>query len=68
MAVNVFVKVTGQQFTGKFALVEGDQVSLYPGVLPDGKGGFRGCGKKTTFPAQEVEVLAHQPDIEIRTR
>lgn len=66
MAVSVFVRSTGEKFTGKFALIEGEKVGLYSGIMGDGKGGRRGCGKKTTFVLEEVEVLAHQPDVEIR--
>lgn len=68
MAVSVFVRATGEKFTGKFALIEGGKVGLYSGIMADRKGGRRGCGKKSTFVLAEVEVLAHQPDIEILER
>jgi hypothetical protein len=66
MAVTVFLKATGERFAGKFASVEDGTVYLYSGIMPDKKGGFRGCGKKAAFRTEEVEVLAHRPDDEIR--
>ena len=67
MAVNIFIKATGERFTGKFASIENGNVYLYSGITPNRKGGFRGCGKKTAFPEADVEVLAHRPDHEIIT-
>ncbi len=68
MAVTVLVKATGEKFTGKFATVEAGQVGLFSGIMSDKKGGFRGCGKKTSFAAEAVEVQASQPELEIRER
>ena len=68
MAVTVFVKSTGEKFRGKFATIDGDLVGLFSDARLDGKGGLRGCGKKTVLIAADVDLLAHQPDIEIQSR
>ena len=65
MAVNVFLKGTGEKFTGKFASIEDGTVYLYSGIAPNKNGGYRGCGKKTSFTEADVEVLAHRPGEEI---
>ena len=66
MAVKVVEKQTGASVTGKFAVIQGGQVSLYSGIMSDKKGGFRGCGKKTGFPADGVEVMADNPAQELK--
>ena len=66
MAVEVVDKQTGTSVTGRFAVIQGGQVSLYSGIMSDRKGGFRGCGKKITFSAASVTVTADNPVQELR--
>lgn len=68
MAVTLVVTETGERITGKFAVIEGDKVGLFSGIMSDKKGGFRGCGKKRTFDAPAVTVTAHDPAKEIVRR
>lgn len=66
MAVTVHIKSCGGEITGMFASIVGDTVALFLGITPDGMGGYRGCGKRFTFSAAEVEVTADHPEVEIR--
>ena len=66
MAVTVVIKVCGGEIPGKFASIDGGTVTLFSGAKPDGKGGHVGCGKKLTFSGAEVEVLADNPEVEVR--
>ena len=68
MAVRVVIKKTGATVPGKFALLEKDTVGLFSGIMSDKKGGFRGCGKKSVFPASDVTVEADDPVKEVRRR
>ena len=65
MAVTVFIKRTGERFRGKFAVIGDDKVTLFAEIRADMAGARRGFGRKTTFRAEEVEVLAHQRDLEV---
>ena len=66
MPVKVTEKATGKVFTGKFAAIKGNEVTLYSGMMSDKKGGWRGCGKCTRFPADTVTVSADDPAREIK--
>lgn len=66
MAVKVTEKAGGAVHTGKFANIKGGQVSLFSGVMSDKKGGWRGCGKCTKFPADAVTVAADKPETELK--
>ena len=66
MSVRVVDKKTGQETTGKYASVKGGQVSLYTGIMSDKKGGWRGCGKRIAFPAEDVTVTADDPTKELK--
>ncbi len=66
MSVKVTDKKTGKETTGKYASIQGGQVSLYSGIMSDKKGGWRGCGKRILFPAEGVTVTADQPQKELK--
>lgn len=66
MSVKVKDNRTGQETIGKYALVKGDQVSLYSGIMSDKKGGWRGCGKRTVFSVEDVAVAADDPAKELK--
>ncbi len=66
MSVKVMDEKTGKETTGKYASVKGDQVSLYNGIMSDKKGGWRGCGKRIVFPAENVTVIADDPAKELK--
>lgn len=66
MSVKVKVKETGKETIGKYALIKGNEVNLYTGIMSDKKGGWRGCGKRIVFPAGNVTVTADDPAKELR--
>lgn len=66
MPVTVFIKATGEKHRGKFATIRGGKVSLFSEIKAIEKGRCRGCGEKIVFPAAEVDVLAHNREVEIR--
>ncbi len=66
MSVKVADKQTGEETGGKFALEKGGQVNLYTGIMSDKKGGWRGCGKRIVFPAENVTVTADDPNKELK--
>jgi hypothetical protein len=66
MSVRVVDKKTGKETIGKYALVKGDQVSLYTGIMSDKKGGWRGCGKRLAFAAEDITVTADDPAKELK--
>jgi hypothetical protein len=66
MAVKVVDKKTGQSFSGKFAVLEKEKVSLWTGCMSDKKGGLRGCGRKHIFDADSVSVNADDPSRELK--
>lgn len=66
MAVKVVEKATGKVTQGKYAAIKGKEVTLYSGMMSDKKGGWRGCGKCTKFPADAVTVSADDPAKEIK--
>ena len=66
MTVRVADKQTGKESTGKYAVIKGGQVSLYTGIMSDKKGGWRGCGKRLVFHADNVSVSADEPTKELR--
>jgi len=66
MSVKVVDKKTGKETIGKWALVKGGQVNLYTGIMSDKKGGWRGCGKRVAFPAEDVTVTADEPAKELK--
>jgi hypothetical protein len=66
MAVKVKDKKTGNETMGKFAAIKTGEVKLYSGIMSDKKGGWRGCGKCTTFPADDVSVSADDPSKELK--
>ncbi len=66
MSVKVVDKKTGKETTGKYAVIKGDQVSLYTGIMSDKKGGWRGCGKRLLFSAESVTVAADDPTKELK--
>ncbi|MBI2887207.1 MAG: hypothetical protein HYY02_08355 [Chloroflexi bacterium] len=66
MAVKVVVNETGESFIGKFAVIQGDQVGCFTGIMADKKGGFRGCGKKRVFSAETITISADDPAKEIK--
>ena len=68
MSVKVVIAESGETIVGKFAIQEGAQVYLFSGIMSDKKGGFRGCGKKRTFPTSAVSVTADDPAVEVRRR
>ncbi len=68
MAVTVLVKDTGEEVKGKFAAIDAENIGLFSGIMSDKKGGFRGCGRKTVFPASAVTVTADEPDKEFKRR
>ncbi len=66
MSVKVRDKATKQETVGKFALVKEGQVNLYSGIMVDKKGNWRGCGKRTPFPVDNVDVSADDPHKELK--
>ena len=66
MSVKVVDKKTGKETLGKYAVIKGEQVNLYTGIMSDKKGGWRGCGKRLQFPAESVTVTADEPTKELR--
>jgi hypothetical protein len=66
MSVKVVDKKTGKETLGKYAVIKGEQVNLYTGIMSDKKGGWRGCGKRLQFPADHVTVTADDPMKELR--
>jgi len=66
MSVKVVDKKTGKETIGKYMLMEGGQVKLYTGIMSDKKGGWRGCGKRIVFPAENVTVTADDPARELQ--
>ncbi|MBI2866201.1 MAG: hypothetical protein HYX99_02425 [Chloroflexi bacterium] len=66
MAVKVTEKQGGKVYTGKYASVKGSEVKLFSGIMSDKKGGWSGCGKCTTFPADTVTVSADNPAAELK--
>lgn len=66
MAVTVLIKDTGEKVTGKFAVMEGETVGIFSGIMSDKKGGFRGCGWKRIFSAAAVTITADDPTNEIK--
>ena len=66
MSVKVVDKQTSEETVGKFALAKGWQVNLYTGIMSDKKGGWRGCGKRIVFSAENVTVTADDPARELK--
>ncbi|MDP6770820.1 MAG: hypothetical protein QF704_09010 [Anaerolineales bacterium] len=66
MSVKVTDSQTGEEATGKFALAKGGQINLYTGIMSDKKGGWRGCGKRIVFSAENVIVIADNPAKELK--
>ena len=66
MPVTVFIKATQEKFRGKFADVRDGRVILFSDARENGDGTLHGCGENTVFRADEVDVLAHHRDVEIR--
>jgi len=66
MPVTVFIKATGEKHRGKFATIRAGKVSLFSEIKVIEQGHCRGCGEKTVFPAADVDVLAHNREVEIR--
>lgn len=66
MAVKVVEKQGEKVHTGKYASIKGSEVKLFSGIMSDKKGGWRGCGKCTTFPADAVTVSADNPSTEMK--
>lgn len=60
MAVKVLIRDTGESVTGKFVVLEKDTVGLFSGIMSDKKGGFRGCGKKHVFEADDPSTELKQ--------
>lgn len=59
------IKVVAKK-TGKWAAVKGAEIHLWSGIMSDKKGGWRGCGRKTVFPAGGVTVTADDPAKELK--
>ena len=66
MSVKVVDKKTGQETTGKYAAIKGEQVNLYTGIMSNKKGGWRGCGRRIVFPVDDVTVTADEPTKELK--
>jgi hypothetical protein len=66
MPVKVVDKKSAKESTGKWAAVKGGEVHLWSGIMSDKKGGWRGCGRKTVFPATSVTVTADDPKKELK--
>ncbi len=66
MSVKVVDKKTGKETIGKYAIIKGEQVNLYTGIMSDKKGGYRGCGKRLKFPSDSVTVTADDPTKELK--
>ena len=66
MSIKVVDKKTGKETTGKYAVIKGGQVNLYTGIMSDKKGGWRGCGKRLLFSAENVTVTADEPTKELK--
>ena len=66
MSVKVVDRKTGKETTGKYAVIKGDQVSLYTGIMSDKKGSWRGCGKRLLFSADSVIITADESAKELR--
>lgn len=66
MSVRVIDKKTGEETTGKYAVIKSGQVNLYTGIMSDKKGGWRGCGKRFQFSAGSVTVTADEPTKELK--
>ena len=64
--VKVVERDTGKTYSGKIAIIKGDSVNLWSGVMSDKKGGFRGCGKKWVFVQGAVTLEADNPEVEIK--
>lgn len=66
MSVRVVVKTTGEEFTGKFALIAEGLVNLYSGRRLDGNGIWRRCSRRRIFLAHNVSVSADEPATEVQ--
>ncbi len=66
MSVKIVDKNTGKETVGKYASIKGREVNLYTGIMSDKKGGWRGCGRRTTFPVESVTVVADDPGKELK--
>lgn len=66
MPVTVFIKATEEKFRGMFAIIRNGRVILFADAKPNRDGRFHGCGENTVFRADEVDVLAHNRDVEIQ--
>ena len=66
MSVKIISYYPHQEHVGKFALIKGDQVNLYTGIMSDKKGGWRGCGKQIVFPADGITITADDPAKELK--
>jgi len=66
MPVKAVDKKTGKESTGKWVAVKGGEVPLWSGIMPDKKGGWRGCGRKTVFPSAGVSATADDPAKELK--
>lgn len=66
MPVRVKDKKTGEEAVGKWAAIKGSEVQLWSGIMSDKKGGWRGCGKRSTFAAVDVTISADDPARELK--
>ena len=66
MSVKVMDNTTSKETISKYALIKGDQISLYTGIMSDKKGGWRGCGKRIAFPSDSVTITADDPAKELK--
>ncbi len=66
MPVTVFVKATGAMFRGRLAVIGEETVSLFSDAKTTGNGLLVGSGEATVFRKEEVELLAHNWDVEVR--
>jgi hypothetical protein len=66
MPVTVFIKATGEKFRGKLAIIRGGRVLLFSDATGNGNGSLHGRGDNTVFREDDVDVLAHNRDIEIQ--
>ncbi|MDO8472339.1 MAG: hypothetical protein Q7T05_00810 [Dehalococcoidia bacterium] len=66
MSVRIVIKQTGEEFTGKYALIAEGQVNLYAGRWLDGKGVWRRSSRRRVFLAHNVTVIADEPATEVQ--
>jgi hypothetical protein len=66
MPVKIVDKDSGKETVGKWAAFKGQEIHLWSGIMSDKKGGWRGCGKRTVFTAENVKIVADDSTKELK--